>query len=192
MEGYLKIQRAYIDRAERGLESKDSPSPASLLTFQRMMISWQTFNYKSLLDAAYAERDFAAMTHDVINFDAELATIAACALFTTDHFHQRNDVLRIHLNVLPIQPTRTVVLFSYLQADASHARASLNRILRSQGSYQRYELSRLILDSCENFVLSPDYFHTWSEKKKRAVQTYFVRTILKSDLHYESSDLYLF
>ena len=190
MEGAAKIQGGYIERVERGLDPK--ASPAGLFAVERMMVSWETFNYKSLLDAAYAERDFAVMTHDVINLDVERATVAACALFSVDHVHVRDDVLRIHLNVLPIEPTRTVILFSYLRADASHARAFLDRILRSQGPHQRYELSRLILDSCENFVLSPDYFNTWSEEKKRTVQTYFVRTLLKSDLHYQSPNLYLF
>jgi hypothetical protein len=192
MEGAAKVQAGYRERVARGLDPKDSPSPAGLLAVERMMVSWVTFKYKSLLDTAYAESDFAQMAHDLVSLDVERPTVAACTLFSVDHIHVRDDVLRIHLNVLPIGPTRTEVLFSYLQSDASPARAFLDRILRSQNLHQRYELSRLILNSCENFVLSPDYFDMWTEEKKRTVQTYFVRTLLKSDLGYESSDLYLF
>jgi hypothetical protein len=191
MEGAAKVQGSYLERVERGLDPKDSPSPAGLFAVDRMMVSWETFNYKSLLDAAHAERDFGLITHDVIVLDVERATVAACALFSVDHIHVRDDVLRIHLNVLPVGP-KTVVLFSYLRSDASQARAFLDRILGSHGPHQRYELSRLILDSCENFVLSPDYFDTWTDAKKSAVLAYFVRTLLKSDLAYESPDLYLF
>jgi len=192
MEGAAKVQGGYLKRVERGLDPKDSPSHAGLLALDRMMVSWETFNYKSLLDIAHVKRDFGLMTHDVITLDVERATVAACSLFSVDHIHVRDDVLRIHLNVLPVGPTRTVVLFSYLQPNASQARAFLDRIVRSHGSHQRYELSRLILDSCENFVLSPAYFSTWSDEKTSAVRNYFARTLLKSDLAYESPDLYLF
>ncbi len=192
MEGAAKVQGGYLERVKRGLDPEDSPSPAGLFAVDRMMASWETFNYKSLLDAAYAKRDFGLITHDVIILNVEQATIAACALFSADHIHVKNDVLRIHLNVLPISSTRTIVLFSYLQSDASQARAFLDRILKSHGSHQRYELSRLILDSCENFVLSPDYFDTWTDDKKEKVRAYFARTLHKSDLAYESPELYLF
>ena len=85
-----------------------------------------------------------------------------------------------------------MILFSYLSRDSVPAQAFLDRILRSHGQHQRYELSRLILESCENFVISPDYFDTWSEQKAITVREYFVRTTVESDLGYESPDLYLF
>jgi hypothetical protein len=53
-------------------------------------------------------------------------------------------------------------------------------------------LSRRLLNSCENFVLAPAYFDTWTPRKKDVVREYFVRTILQEDLTYEDPDLFLF
>jgi hypothetical protein len=192
MEGATKVQLGYQERVSRGLDPKDTPSAAGMFAVTRMMASYDTYIYKAELDAAHARKKFRALIHDVIRFDVEQATLAACALFSVDNIRVRNDVLRIHLNVLPISQNETVVVFSYLEPDASKGRAFLERILASDGPHQKYELSRLILDSCENFVLSPDYFATWSAEKRETVRDYFSTTIFKSDLTYESPELYLF
>ena len=192
METAAKLQAAYLERVERDLDSSNEPSPNSLFAVQRMMDYYDTFNYKSLLDTAHFDRDFQFLDHKVITFDTVRATVAVCALFSVDNIQVREDVLRIHLNVLPVSQTQTVVLFSYLKSDATPACAFLGRVLGSGGLHQRYELSRLILDSCENFVLSPNYFDTWCDDKKNTIRDYFVRTIMKSDLGYESPHLYLF
>ena len=118
------------------------------------MVSLGTYCYKSLLDVAHAKRDFSILNHDIVELDVVQPTLAACALFSVDDVHVRDDDLRIHLNVLPIEPSKTIVIFSYLHSDASQARAFLDRILRSGGPSQKYQISRLILNSCENFVLS--------------------------------------
>lgn len=192
MEAAAKVQAGYLERVERGLDPKASPSPVGLFAIDRMVVSWETYNHKTLLDDAHGKNNFAIMAHDVITFDSQCPTVAACALFSVDNIRVRDDVLRIHLSVLPVTPLRTVVLFSYLQRDASQARLFLDRILRSHGPHQRYELSRLLLDSCENFVLSPAYFDAWSEEKRKVVRRFFVNTLLKSDLTFESPELYLF
>lgn len=192
MEGAARVQRSYLARVRHGLDPEDSPSPAGLFAINRMLLSWETFNYKSLLDIAHAQRDFGVMTHDVVTLHVERPTIAACSLFSVDHIYVGDDRLRIHLNVLPVDPATTLAVFAYLQPYASQARAFLDRILRSDGAHQRYELSRLILNSCENFVLSPHYFDTWSDQKRSAVRSYFTRTILEDDLSFECPDLFLF
>lgn len=192
MEGAAKLQACYLERIKHGLDSKDSLSPAGLFAVNRMLVSWETYKYKTLLDAAYVKREFSLLTHDVITLDAQQATIAACALFSVDDIIARDDVLRIHLNILPVAPVTTVALFSYLQSDASLARPFLDRIVRSHDQHQRYELSRLILGRCENFVLSPAYFDTWSEEKRNVMRSYFIDTLLMSDLTYEDPALYLF
>ena len=192
MDGAIKLQGGYLERVRRGLDPRDCPSPAGMAAVQRMVVSWETYRYKSLLDLAHAKRNFSILAHDVIELDVVRPTVAACALFSVDDVHVRDDVLRVHLNVLPLEPTKTVAMFSYLQSDASHARAFLDRILRSDGPYQKYEISRLILNSCENFVLSPDYVDTWPAEKKDAVTAYFIPTLMKNHLVCESPSLYLF
>ena len=192
IEAAVKVQTAYLERVERGLDPIDSPSPAGLAATQRLAIAYNTFCYKSFLDPAHAGRDFAAVVHDVIHFDIERPTVSVCSLFSVDKIHAREDVLRVHINVFPFSANRTTAVFSYLRSDAPLARGFLTRILEARGAHQRYELSRLILHSCENFVRCPNYFDKWTDEKKEAVQAYFERTVEEYDPEYESQELYLF
>ena len=188
-----KVQTAYLERVAAGLDPRDAPSPAGIVATEHMMKAYETYLYKGEWDEAYAARDFGRVQHDVIELNVAQPTIAASALFTV-HGAERavGDMVRAALTVLPISRVKTVAVFSYLPPDASPARAVLQPVLTSTGDRQKYELSRRILNSCENFVIAPAYFDTWTDGKKRVVREYFTRTILVEEMGYESPDLGLF
>ena len=194
MDAAVKVQRGYLKRVEQGLDPKDTPTPGGMYAVERMIVSWMTWRYKSLLDIAHAGKDFAVLDHDVISLDVDRPTIAASSLFSVGHIRVRenDDVLRVHLNVLPLNAVTTAVVFSYLRSDAGQARTFLSHIPQSGGFQQRYEISRVILSRCENFVLAPAYFDEWAEEKKKNVRDYFMQTLFKADAGKESPDLYLF
>jgi hypothetical protein len=100
--------------------------------------------------------------------------------------------VRAALNVLPCSGDESIVVFSYLPDDAPLVRSGLSLILRSEGHYQKYLLSKLILNNCGNFVVAPAYYDRWSSDKKKAITDYFVETILEGKLEAENSNLYLF
>jgi hypothetical protein len=193
MEAAAKAQRAHLNRVAQGLDPKDTPTPLGMFSVERMIISWMMWRYKAQLDLAYADKQFSILSHDVINIDVDQSSIAVSSLFPIGAIRVRNndDILRIHLNVLPLQPTKTVIIFSYLHSDAGQARAVLSHILGSTSFHQRYELSRLILGRCDNFVLSPSYFDGWSPQKKETVRSYFIQTLFKDEAQ-QHPDLYLF
>lgn len=193
MEVAAKIQAGYLKRVERGLDPEDTPAPAGMFAVERMIVSWGTWRYKAQLDMAHADKEFSVLSHDVITLDVLQPTIAVSALFSVGAVLVRDDddVLRVHLNVLPLNPTKTAVIFSYLHSDAGQARAVLSHILQSNGFHQRYELSRLILARCENFVLAPRYFDEWPQQKKDNVRRYFIQTLVKDEAE-QHPDLYLF
>ena len=157
-----------------------------------MFVAYETYMYKTAFDEAYFGGDFARVLHDVIDIPTPRPTVAACALFSVHGVERDGDWVRACLNILPLSATRSVAIFSYLPTDANFAREMLGRILLSQGEHQKYELSRRLLNSCENFVLAPAYFDSWTSRKKDVVREYFVRTILQEDLTYEDPDLFLF
>jgi hypothetical protein len=158
-----------------------------------MIKAYETYLYKGEWDEAYAARDFGRVQHDAIELNVVQPTIAASALFTV-HGAQRADadMVRAALTVLPIRPVTTVAVFSYLSTDASPALAILQSLLTSTGDGQKYELSRRILNSCENFVIAPAYFDTWTDRKKQVVREYCTRTVLVEEMGYEDPDLGLF
>ena len=181
-----------MKRTELGLDPKDVPSEAGMVAVQKMMISWGTYKYKTDFDIAYIEQDFEKICHNTFVFDLECPTIAVCALFSVDNHVADDDALRIALNIFPISQTKTYVVISYRKVDFGHAQAALDRVLTSNGFHQRYELSRFILNNCENFIMSPTYVDSWSDEKKKAIKDYFISTILEGDMEFQSPELYLF
>lgn len=192
MEGAMRMQTAYIKRVELGIDPEGEPSDFGMEATRRMYTSSITHRYKAEFDIAYISKGYSSICHDTFIFETDEPTIAVCSLFSVANYSVDNDQLRIALNVLPITKNHTYVVFSYREKDAANARSVLDRIINSGGTHQKYELSRLILNNCENFVMSPHYVNSWSEKKKETIRAYYIGTILNSDLEFESPDLYLF
>lgn len=187
-----QIQMGYQKRTELGFDPKDQPSRAGMVAVDRMIVAYETYRYKEHLDRAFLEGDFAILDHDMIMLQVARPTVASSALFSLDHLLRGDDVVRVCLTILPLEPERTVVLFSYLRADAPLARGELARVLTSSGAHQKYELSRRLLNNCHNFALSPRYVASWSTAKRRVITDFYVRTVLHDDLEFEDPDLLLF
>jgi hypothetical protein len=187
-----QIQTAYQKRVELGVDPPDQPSEAGLFATQRIVIAHDTFRYKEIFDDAYLRRDFGVLDHDWFLLDVRRPTGAACALFSLDHAHNGDDVVHVCLNILPLDAAQTLVQFSYTKPDATLARAELQNVLAASGDLQTYELSRRLLNSCQNFVLSPSYVSGWTPSKRKAILDYFVRTLLYDDFGHQNPDLLLF
>ena len=192
MNAAATIQSSYKKRIELGIDPKDVPSEAGMIAVQKMMISWETYRYKADFDMAYQEKNFEKISHNTFVFELERPTIAVCALFSVDNHTANDDTLRIALNILPISKTKTYIVISYRKSDSNHAQAALDRVLISNGFHQRYELSKFVLNNCENFVMSPRYVDSWSDEKKKAIKKYFIDTLLEGDMEFQSPELYLF
>jgi hypothetical protein len=193
MQGAVKVQSVYLKRVELGLSPTDQASVDAMMALQRMIISWKTFRYRINFDQSYFERSFDLLTHDVFVLEHQKPTLAVCNLFSLNKIQTDDgDVIRVILNIIPRSNHETVVVFSYTNRDAKTARDSLGRVLNSDGEYQRYEISRLILKHCENFVISPVYFQSWTNRKRDIIRDCFAQTILEKDLEFEDADLMLF
>jgi len=192
MTAASKIQSVYLQRVDLGLDATGHPSEAGMTAIASMIRSWETWKYKTDYDEAFLNEDYDLIYHDIFTIDINKPTIAVSALFSMDDIAFEDYVLRVVLNVMPVSQNKTVIIFSYRKRETEIARVALDRVLNSSGPYQLYEISRLILNNCENFVLAPKYFRDWPETKKETIRDCFVQTILKSDNEFQSSDIYLF
>jgi len=77
-------------------------------------------------------------------------------------------------------------------ADAPFVTTYLNRILTAHGHFQKYLLSKLILQSCDNVALAPKYHDSLSQDRKDALCQFYVDTIQENAEDYEDERLYLF
>lgn len=80
----------------------------------------------------------------------------------------------------------------HVRAVAVNGLTYLGHILASDGHFQKYLLSKLILQSCDNFAIAPKYYDTLSPDRKAALCQFFVDTILENDKDNEDERLYLF
>lgn len=189
----VKVQSGYHALVEAGHEPRDTMTPAGAVATDFLIAAYEMYLYKAAWDKAYAERNFKHVQHDIIELTLTQPTIAASSVFTVRGARRADgEMIRACLTVLPLSTDRTVVLFSYLPLDAVPARAVLRRALDARADHQKYELSRRIINSCENFVIGPSYFDSWTERKKNIVREYFTRTVFVEDLEYEDADLLLF
>jgi hypothetical protein len=186
-----QLQTGYSKRVELGLDPKDQPSEAGIWATHRILVAFETFQYKLRFDAAYLNRDFSLLSHDIISVPVCRPSIAASAVFSPEHLDRGGESVRVCITVLPIAARETVAVLSYLNEDASLARADLGPLLEVSGARQAFELSRRLLNNCENFVLSPEYVASWTDRKRRAVTEYFVRTLVHDDLEVDDPDLLL-
>jgi len=192
MDAAFKIQIAYLQKIDLGIDPGDKQTIACELATSRLMISHQTWLYKTQFDNILLNRYYDLICHDTFIINLKEPTIAVSSLFTIDKFLVDNYILRIVLNVLPVSKTKTYIIFSYLKQHATAAQAVLDKILNSTDSYQLYEISRLILNHCENFVLSPTYVKSWSSSKKDTITKFFKDTIFEGNYDFHSPELYLF
>lgn len=192
LDAGLKIQSTYQKRIDMGLEPEGELSEFGQIATDKLLMAWMIYRYKVDYDLAYIKGSYDSIHHDLFSYDTECPTIAACALFAVDDQIKDDDHLRVAINVLPVTKEKTFVILSYREKDSSHARTALSRVIDSKGCHQQYEISKLILNNCENFVICPTYFDSWSDTKKNAIRDYYIKTIFKGDLNYESPDIHLF
>ena len=192
MDGAAKIQGTYQKRVQLGIDNSDEPTETGMLAVEHFARSYFTYLYKCSFDEALVFKKHGAVLHHLIPISHDEPTIAVCSHLALDNLSRNGEAVRLTLNVLPIGRTKSAAVFSYLPHDAAPVKSALNRILSSEGVYQKYLLSKLALNNCENFVVSPSYFDKWSDAKKQAITDYFVETLAVGNLEVENQNLYLF
>jgi len=192
MEAAVRIQASYQDRIKLGFDRGNEPEPVGMLALEYMVKSYSTHQYKCSFDQALIAKRYGDVLHDVAYIGHERANVAVCSLFSIDHQTKNGDYVRIALNVLPQSSEQSVVVFGYLPEDAELVRPFLRPILTSEKYYQKYLLSKLVLNNCENFVVSPASYDDWPQEKRNAIRDYFVSTLLHGSLEAENEHFYLF
>ena len=192
LESASKVQSAYLYRVRHGLDPSDASSRAGIIATHRMMCAYDTHQYKLELDAAYLARDYGGLNHHVVSVDVQRPTVAGSAFFSVDDVYVGDETLGIHLNMLPMSTHRTVAVFSYPKRFGRAARRYLRPMLRRDDRSRLHDLSRLVIDSCGDLVVSPEFVDSWSDEKRDAIVRYYVRTALDPITKYDSPFFDLF
>jgi hypothetical protein len=187
-----RVQGAYYSRVRQGIDSGSEPCHAGLQATQRLVLAYEAYQYKCALDAALNARRFDFLRHKVIRVPTKVATVAGNAVYSVDNVDVGDSWLRIHLNVLPVSQSETVVVFSYLKDASKKALRHLQPVLSNRDAAGRLKLSQFILDGCGNTVFRPSFVHAWSSTKRNAVLAYFHDSVWMPQLYRITGDLGVF
>lgn len=189
IEKSIKFQSVYKSSVEQGRDTGDNSNFAGTVAVDFMEMAHQTYLYRAEnFDLHILENNFDTIKHDIIEISHLKPILAVSSLFACNEVKNEDDIVRCVLNVFPINCNRSVAIFSYNELDQKKSRTSLQRVFESSGTYQTYELSKLILSRSENFIISPAHFNTWSLNKISCIRAAF----LNSDEMPDHQDLMLF
>lgn len=190
LQNAWRFQSTYQKTVEVGDSPGTEPSEFGLFTMNHLVNTIECHVYKLQFDQFYLNRNWSQLQSHIIVLKDQSPSIAVSSMFTLD------DVLaperpRVTVSVFPVGPDVNVV-FSAVPNDAPFVTTYLDRVLSSDGYFQKYLLSKLILQSCDNFVLAPSYYDALSQDHKDALCQFYIDTIRENANDHEDERLYLF
>jgi len=151
----------------------------------------QMYLYKKEFDNLYLSHKFNTLVHHNLKFKHQYPTIAASSVFSLDEIKTPHYVARIILNIFP-DDDHTNVVFSSLPMDTPYANQYLEKVFSSSDKKQKNLISKIVLETCENFILSPSFFESLPANRKSAILSYFQDTLFQSKSPDELEPLCLF
>ena len=155
-------------------------------------VAMRLAEYRSrYFDPAHRDREFEGLVNHVVDIQTSSATVAVASLYSLDlATRQDGDIARAALSVVPVSQNRSIAVISCVSDDLPFLEPELERVLDERRS-PSLQMSRLILETSENFVLRPGFTDQWSPLKKQKI---IEAAGLISALHSvpEDNDLMLF
>lgn len=197
---YAKVRNAFDIQGvySKGIESGKFDANIRDIPFElattALTESYAFFLYKAEFDSAYLKRTFDRIEHQIIILKNHNPSIAVSSVYSAPEIIESPgttfDPSLVALNIFPFN-NDIVVIFSFPQV---HKKYVINHVLNyvnNEGQYQLYQISKLVLRHCENFVIAPKYFNKLPKDQVGAIKNYFIETLFSKE---EKQDhrLYLF
>ena len=188
----IDLQLSFQRGVERAVYPREEPSPPGELAVVHMIGAYLVEDVKTRFDKAYLIDDWDAVSHHVFFIESRPA-LAVNSMFSTNRYSEVLDAPAfVTLNVFPVTREQTAVVFSFIAAQKSAAVDAFGYIWSSGGQYQQYELSKLILRKAQNVAIAPEFFDTFTERRRENIRQYFMRNIAGHSFELEDPDLFLF
>jgi len=187
----VKAQEQYTTYADIYDIDTTEPSDLGMLAVDKMSIAYETFLYRKSYDMAFEKNDFSEISHKTIILPTS-PTLACSSLITINNNTDSEEQVYCCLNIHPLSLEKTLFVLSYLSIDEVKVMKHFFPLIQSNGEYQKYQISKYVLNYCENIVISPKFYKTWSSQKKYIIVNYFIRTLQYDDLDYNNIELVLF
>jgi hypothetical protein len=191
-EAAYRFQLMHIEAVKSGEAKQNEPTAPGLLAVAFWERGWRVIRYRgSYFDSPMAKGKKPVLGHHVIELGGQKPTVAASSLFSVEH-DKAGDIVGPTLNVIPTDATKTVAVFSYPRKQAKAIRKGLSALFDADENKQKSELSKVILQRVENFVLAPAFYNSWSEEKRMRVSDVFEECLMKPKELPDNVDISLF
>ncbi len=178
-------QAGYRAGVDAGLFPAEACAPG-MLAVEHMSLAYMTHLHKQSYDDLYVNGRW----NDVVHFTIDLncpASLAVNSLLSTGVYSSETDSpAYATLNVFPHDGT-TILLFSYFPVHQRGFNRSFRRFLQNGNLHQK--LSYLVLKRCENFVIAPALYNTFSAQQKAECLSFFERNIGEHEFEPARRDL---
>jgi hypothetical protein len=150
------------------------------------------FRYRSkYFDTPRLQGKTAELIHSVLELPKQAPVIAVSSLFSTG-FTDKGDIIGPTFNVIPVEGNKTLAILSSPKEQAKSVEASLAKMLKACDDKLKYEISKLIIQRIENFILSPAHYASWSADKTKRILSECERSLGESKELKDHDDLMLF
>jgi hypothetical protein len=190
LEAGYRFQLAHKENVKTGTTKADEPDAEGAAAVAFWERAWRVFRYRGRFDEAFSKGEAPALEHHIIELTQQTPTIAVSSLFSVAH-DKSGDIVGPTLNVVPVEATRTVSIISYPKEQTQAVKEGLPKLFESNAN-KRAELSKVILQRVENFTLSPKFYNSWSEQKRKQVLDAFTSTLMEANALPDNTDLSLF
>ncbi|WP_456720544.1 MULTISPECIES: hypothetical protein [unclassified Bradyrhizobium] len=185
VEGAYRLDILHQQQIREGSVDKDAPSPSGFMWDR----GWRVIRYRGAhFDKPMAAGKDPPLVHRIIELREQGATLAAASLFSVEIIG-KGDIIGPALTVIPVDGEKTVAILSFPKKQKSKVEQHLSALFAaSEPADKKRELSRLIIERVENFVLAPTFHAGMAEEKERQIlDAYEGRAALK-----EGADFNLF
>jgi hypothetical protein len=174
------------------IENNNDLSDEEEYMLTRTFMAYKLHLYKQEYDNIYLNQNYEDLCHEMLKIRQQKPTVAVNAFFSfqREKMAEKNQG-GVALNIFP-KGAITIVIFSYLCKEKSLVLPQINDILSTSGEQQENLLSKLILRYCENFVINPNHFESFSKKKKERIKKFFIDTLFHDDVEINGIDINLF
>jgi hypothetical protein len=167
-------------------------TPAFLCALDFYKKAQNSFRYRSKhFDRPIEEGKKPDLKHSVLTLPNQAPVVAASCLFSTSH-SEAGHIIGPTLNIIPLNEKSTAVILSCPSEQEESVRKALEATCQAEDNQLKYEISKLIIQRVENFVLSPKHCNSWSADKKKRILEEFERTMTTPDGIRDHEDLMLF
>lgn len=126
---------------------------------------------KRSMDRLYLARAYAGLRHEVVPLPTRSPTLAVSGFFSAGRIGQKE--CWCMLNVFP-HAGGHLMLFSFKgHSEVAVRRFLLNPLKRAHGRDRERAASRVVLENCSNFAVSPSVCESFGVAQRQAIRDYF-------------------